>query len=278
VKQRCRSLHLPARPGLPYPPRVFSWLRDRRRRAILAKGFPPAWEAHLPRHLACWERLGGECQRRLRELTQVFVAEKHWEGCGGLELDDEMRVAIAAQACLLVLELPHDLYRQVDSILVYPSTVAVPDHAQPGGVRSDSPMPVLGLAVPRGPVVLAWDAVERGSRHPEQTHNVVFHEFAHKLDMLDDSLDGTPPLASREEYARWVEVCTREYEALRRAEASGRRSFLDGYGATNVAEFFAVVTEAFFDEPREMRRRHPELYAVLAAFYRQDPAADFRDA
>ncbi len=251
---------------------MFSWLRDRRRKQILAAPFPEAWEPWLDRHLACWEILDRDQRRRLRELVQVFVAEKHWEGCGGFTIEDEHRVAIAAQACLLVLELPHDLYRRVESILVYPSAVAIPGEQREHGVRADGPMPVLGLAVRRGPVVLAWDAVARGSKHPERTHNVVFHEFAHKLDMLDDSLDGTPPLASREEYGRWVEVCTREYQALQRAAESGRRSFLDHYGATNVAEFFAVISEAFFDEPSELRGRHPELYEVLAAFYRQRPA------
>ncbi|MBC8327190.1 MAG: zinc-dependent peptidase, partial [Planctomycetes bacterium] len=156
--------------------------------------------------------------------------------------------------------------------LVYPSTVVIPDRQGRGGVRTEGPMPILGLAVSRGPVVLAWDAVRRGSQHPERTHNVVFHEFAHKLDMLDDSLDGTPPLADKEQYARWVEVCTREYQALQAAAEEGRSSFLDHYGSTNVAEFFAVATEAFFDEPTELRRRHSELYGVLAGFYRQDPA------
>jgi len=251
---------------------VFSWLRDRRRKAILADPFPEAWQPWLERHLACWERLDPGQRQRLRELVQVFVAEKNWEGCGGLELSDEMRVAIAAQACLLVLELPHDLYRRVESILIYPSAVTIPGEQREHGLRSDSPMPVLGLAVRRGPVVLAWDAVRRGSKHPERTHNVVFHEFAHKLDMLDDSLDGTPPLATKEQYARWVEVCTREYQALQRAAETGRRSFLDPYGSTNVAEFFAVASEAFFDEPHELERRHPELYGVLAGFYRQRPA------
>ena len=251
---------------------MFSWLRDRRRKAILADPFPPEWEAWLVRHLACWPRLDQDQRRRLRELVQVFVAEKTWEGCGGLALTDEIRVAIAVQACLLVLELPHDLYRRVDSILVYPGTMVIPDRADHGAVHTEEPMPVLGLAVSRGPVVLAWDAVRRGSQHPVRSHNVVFHEFAHKLDMLDDSLDGTPPLASREEYARWVEVCTREYQALRAAAETGRSSFLDQYGSTDVAEFFAVATEAFFDEPRELRRRHLELYEVLAGFYRQDPA------
>ena len=117
-----------------------------------------------------------------------------------------------------------------------------------------------------------WDAVERTGRHPESGHNVVYHEFAHKLDMLDGSADGTPPLHGRDDYRRWVEICAREYRALRAQAKRGQRSFLDAYGATSEAEFFAVATGQFFDAPVALRRHHPELYAVLEAFYRQDPA------
>lgn len=212
---------------------------------------------------------------KLCELTQVFVAEKHWEGCGGLELDDEMRVTIAGQACLLLLGLEHEFYRNVESILVYPSTVLPRRAVEPMFARPvvvPELMPVLGEAHGRGPVILTWDAVRRGGAHPELGHNVVYHEFAHVLDALDGSFDGTPLLASRAEYARWVEVCTREYDTLRERSARGEPTLLDPYGATHASEFFAVATEAFFDRPLELRAEHPELYGVLAAFYRQDTA------
>jgi Mlc titration factor MtfA (ptsG expression regulator) len=216
-------------------------------------------------------------RHRLRDLVRIFIAEKRWEGCGGLALGDEIRVTIAAHACLLVMNLPHELYRNVHTILVYPSTV-VPT---PRSIRAfeipmrpvEGPVPILGQAQQRGPVVLVWDAVERTGRHPESGHNVVYHEFAHKLDMLDGCADGTPPLHGRAEYARWVRVCGREYEALRGRASRGKGGLLDAYGATNEAEFFAVATEHFFDQPTALRRRHPELYGVLQEFYRQDPAA-----
>ena len=211
----------------------------------------------------------------LVDLVRLFVAEKHWEGCGGLELTDEIRVTIAGQACLLVLGLDHVLYRNVESILVYPSTV-VPKRVEPSifappAIVPES-MPILGEAHRGGPVILTWDAVRRGGRHPETGHNVVYHEFSHALDMLDGAADGVPPL-DQAAYEGWVRVCTREFQALREAVERGEPTLLDPYGSTDVGEFFAVVTELFFDRPLEMRARHPELYGVLAEFYKQDPAA-----
>jgi Mlc titration factor MtfA (ptsG expression regulator) len=206
----------------------------------------------------------------------VFIAEKAWEGCNGLELTDEIRVTIAGQACLLLLGFEHDLYRNVETILVYPSTVIPRRAEEPMFARPtivSEVMPLIGEAHGRGPVILTWDAVRRGGIHPELGHNVVYHEFAHKLDMLDDSVDGTPPLESREQYRAWVEVCTREYEQLRERSERGEPTLLDPYGGTDVGEFFAVATECFFDRPIELSDTHPDLYGVLSEFYRQDTAA-----
>jgi Mlc titration factor MtfA (ptsG expression regulator) len=255
---------------------VLHYLRERRRRKLLAAPFPADWEAHLLRNVAHYRWLDAEEQKHLRELVRVFVAEKHWEGCGGLALTDEVRVTIAAHACLLVLGLPNELYRNVISILVYPSTVVVPPRT-PGAFEVPlgpvpEPLPVLGEAQHRGPVILVWDAVKRTGRHPETGHNVVYHEFAHKLDMLDGCADGTPLLHDRAEYERWARVCSREYLALREQAKRGDHSLLDAYGATSEAEFFAVATELFFDRPGDLLRHRPELYGLLQEFYRQDPA------
>lgn len=255
---------------------MLHWLRERRRRKLLAAPFPVGWEDHILRNVAHYAWLDAQERQQLRDLVRVFVAEKHWEGCGGLTLDDEIRVTIAAQACLLVLGLPHELYRNVQSILVYPSTVVAPQRRL-GAFEIprkpvEGPLPILGEAQMRGPVILVWDAVKRTGRHPESGHNVVYHEFAHKLDMLDGRADGTPPLHGRAEVQRWAEVCTREYLALREHAERGERSLLDEYGASSEAEFFAVATEQFFDQPIALSSRHPELYGVLQAFYRQDPA------
>jgi Mlc titration factor MtfA (ptsG expression regulator) len=212
----------------------------------------------------------------LRAMMQVFLEEKQWEGCGGLDLTDEIRVTIAAQACLLQLGLPHDYYRNVESILVYPTTVVPPERQTGVFERVDGPVeaigPILGQAFAQGPVILVWDAVLRGARHPEQGHNVVYHEFAHKLDMLDGAADGTPQLADREQFDEWVGVCSREFLRLRGLADKGHKTFLDAYGATNEAEFFAVATEEFFDRPLALLKHAPDLYRVLNAYYRQDPA------
>jgi Mlc titration factor MtfA (ptsG expression regulator) len=256
---------------------VLHWLRERRRKKLLAAPFPAGWEAHVLRNVAHYRWLDARERQHLRDLVRVFVAEKHWEGCGGLVLTDEIRVTIAAQACLLILGLPNELYRSVHSILVYPSTVVVPQrHLGAFEVPLkpvEGPLPILGQAQFRGPVILVWGAVKRTGRHPESGHNVVYHEFAHKLDMLDGRADGTPPLHGRAEYQRWVRVCSREYRALREQAEQGTRSLLEAYGATNEAEFFAVVTEQFFDQPVALRRHHPDLYGVLKDFYRQDPVS-----
>ena len=255
---------------------MLNWLRDKRREKFLAEPFPGEWERCIQKNLPCYQYLSPFERGRLRGLVQIFIAEKHWEGCNGLELTDEMRVTIAAHACLLILALPADVYRQVESIYVYPSTVMTPEEKTGFFEIRRSPMegPVAidGEAHYRGPVILVWDVMKRESRHPEQGYNVVYHEFAHKLDMLDGKADGTPPLASPEEYQRWIDVCSREYLKLGRQAEFDRDTFLDSYGATNEAEFFAVATEHFFCQPEDLQHHHPELYRVLKEFYRQDPA------
>ena len=257
---------------------MFAWWRERKREKILAEPFPEEHVAILTRNVKHYARLEPDEQRRLRELVQVFVAEKHWEGCGGLVLTDEMKVTIAAQACLLVLGLPHRLYENVESIFVYPSTVVRPEQkagvfVQPREIIASGPTALFGEAHVRGPVVLAWDRVLWDGRHERDGHNLVYHEFAHKLDMLDGDPDGTPPLTSSEERTRWREVCERAFLTLRARIARGTQTFLDGYGATNEAEFFAVATEHFFDQPRALLREEPSLYELLSDFYGQDPAA-----
>ena len=256
---------------------MWHWLRDHRRKVVLESPFPAEWKAVLDRNVVHVRRLDQAARDQLHALIQVFIAVKRFEGCGGLEMTDDIRVTIAAQACLLVLALPHDLYRGVDSILVYPSTVVMPER-QPGffEVPRDverGPTAILGEAQLRGPVILVWDSVLGGARHPERGHNVTYHEFAHKLDMLTGHADGTPPLESEAQRQRWVAVCSREFLHLKDMAQRGEPTFLDAYGAVNEAEFFAVVTEQFFDQPAPMKRHHPELYDLLRAFYRQDPAA-----
>ena len=252
---------------------IFSWLRNRRRRKVLAEPFPPGWEDYLRQNVAHYRHLSGAEQARLRDDLRIFLAEKNWEGCGGLPMTDEIKVTVSAQACLLVLGLKHNYFDRVRSILVYPHGYRAESREAAGGTVVEGRSDRLGEAHYRGPVILSWAEVLEDGRHPNRGHNLVFHEFAHQLDMLDGVIDGTPPLGSRAEYQRWQEVMTAEYRQLCEASEHGRATLLDQYGTTNEGEFFAVATECFFDKPAEMARRHPKLYALLRDYYRQDPSA-----
>ncbi|MEO8706353.1 MAG: M90 family metallopeptidase [Kofleriaceae bacterium] len=245
------------------------WLQERRRRRILAEPFPPEWDRYIEDNVAIARRLDPASRVRLRELVQVFIAEKHWEGCGGLELTEEMQVTIAAQAAVLVLGRDDSLYKDVRSILVYPSTVILPPRQIGTFEQPRSPIAhgttLLGEAILGGPVILAWDSVLAGGRE-EQPGNLVLHEFAHKLDMANGLVDGTPPLANKAERRRWATVCSAAYRThCARVEAGV--ALMDAYGATNEAEFFAVATETYFLRPFELAYEHPALFAALADFY-----------
>jgi MtfA peptidase len=254
---------------------LFSWFADKHRKKLTAAPFPAVWEDILRRNVAHYCLLNVDERAQLHALIHVFIAEKDWEGAGGLDLTDEIRVTISAQACLLLLGIPHNYYRNVESIIVYPSTVLPPPRKLGFFETALEPVelshPIIGQAFRQGPVIIVWDAALQGGRHPESGHNVIYHEFAHKLDMLDGAADGTPPLRDRAEYRDWVKTCSREYLRLKHDAEHGRKSFLNAYGATNEAEFFAVATEQFFDQPRLMLKNAPDLYRVLKEYYRQDP-------
>jgi len=200
------------------------------------------------------------------------LAEKSFEGCGGLTLTDEIKLTIAGQACLLLLHRETDIYPNVDSILVYPSAYRVPTEQYDGLVVVQEDQTRLGESWQRGLVVLAWDHVLSGAAQPCDGQNVVLHEFAHQLDSEDGVMNGTPDLGARARFTSWAHVLGDEFAELSERLHAGRSSDIDPYGATNPAEFFAVLTEMFFEKPRALKRRHAELYAELAEFYKQDPA------
>ena len=235
-------------------------------------GLPQGGPALVAEHLAVWPLLDPDEREHLLHDVDHLLASKTWEAARGFALDDTVRVIIAAQAALLVLGLSLDHYREVSGIIVHPTTL----HAggeRPGpsaGTVSADRLAVVGLAqAGRGPVVLAWDQALAGAHRSEPGSNVVLHEFAHKLDMLDGTVDGTPVLA-RDLRDDWVRVCTEVYDDL---VAGVPRPPLRWYGATNPGEFFAVATELFFEQPTELQAHEPALYDVLLRFYRQDPAA-----
>jgi Mlc titration factor MtfA (ptsG expression regulator) len=249
------------------------WIAERRRRRLRATPLPDEWRSIVGRNVPYYRCLPKEQQAELDGLIQVFLAEKSFEGAGGLEMTDEIRVTIAAQACMLLLGREPRFYPGLDAIIVYPHAyVAGQARRNPDGTVTDRAQVRLGESWKQGALVLSWGDVVRGARNIHDGHNVVFHEFAHQLDAESGAADGAPPLEKGSMYASWARVLGAEYEDLTRRLRRHAPTFLRAYAATNHAEFFAVTTEFFFERPRAMRASHPELYEQLAAFYRQDPA------
>jgi Mlc titration factor MtfA (ptsG expression regulator) len=253
---------------------MFNWLTRRRRDQARRQPFPPDWRAIIDRNVPYVRWLSPADRDELIGHVQVFLAEKHFEGCGGLTITDEMRVTIAAQACVLLLHRPSNYFPRLVSILVYPST-----YWAPGGRRtregfvSDEPQARLGESSPRDAVVLAWDSARSGAADAHDGHNLILHEFAHQLDQESGTANGAPVLPESEMYEDWSRVLGREYEQLVRDTEQGAPTLIDPYGATNPAEFFAVVTETFFERPIELQRQHSELYQQFRRYYGQDPAS-----
>jgi Mlc titration factor MtfA (ptsG expression regulator) len=250
-------------------------LARRRRQRLLGTAFPFAWERILRKNLGLFADLTVVEQERLKHFVQVLVAEKEWTGCNGLEMTDEVRVTIAGAAGVLLLACEHTYYETVRSILVYPTTFAMPAEQPNESGVAGTREGVLGLAWYRGPVILAWDEVLADCRQPYEGRNLVYHEFAHQLAFEGASLAATGK-EGRERWERFGAVMRTEYEALVQASAEGRATLIDRYGATNPDEFFAVATECFFGQPEAMELAHPQLYTVLRELYQQDTAERFR--
>lgn len=252
---------------------MFGFYKRWARRAVRERPFPEAWDTIIAKNVPIVATLTPEEQVELRKLVLCFIEEKPFEGAGGLVIDDETRVTIAAQACILLLHRDTDIYPKLDAIVVYPSAYLAPKRESLGaGVVLDGEQGRLGESWVQGLVVLAWDAVKAGATNASDGRNVVLHEFAHQLDQEDGVADGAPDL-DRDQRRSWAQVLGAEYTDLREHVHVGRPSDIDEYGATNPAEFFAVVTEVFFERGRELKAHRPELYAELASFYRQDPAS-----
>jgi Mlc titration factor MtfA (ptsG expression regulator) len=243
----------------------------RLKRAVNAP-FPEEWVALLENNIQVYRKLPMPLRLQLRRLIKQFLHQKHFSGAAGLEITDEVRVTVAAQACMLILNRNSGVYPKLRYIIVYPSTFVVrrDDHDASGVVKHDA-RDLLGESWQNGKVILAWDSVQRGARNFVDGRNVVLHEFAHQLDTEDGSADGAPVLRGESSYRSWARALSEEYEDLQKDARRGRRSLLDHYGATNPAEFFAVATETFFEKPGRMARNHEELFETLKAYYRIDP-------
>lgn len=254
---------------------LLRWLTNWKRRTLRAQPFPAAWLEILSQNVRDYAVLSAEEQARVRAYIQIFVAEKNWEGCGGQKMTPEVQVTIAGQVGLMTLGLEEQYFERVLSILVYPTVYRAPHQTVVAGglVLEGGDSFRSGEAWPRGPVIFSWaDVLAAGQR--ETAGNVVYHEFAHQLDMLNGaSADGNPPLESDELARRWPGVMKEHYDELVHDCREGEGTLLDCYGATNRAEFFAVATETFFTRGRTMAVVHPPLYEMLREFYRQNPAS-----
>jgi MtfA peptidase len=253
---------------------MFGVLRNWRRRRVLPRVRieRALWEAVM-RDLPVLARLDAASAGRLHELASLFLHEKRFEPADGLELEEPMRVRIAALACLPVLELGLDCYDGFVAVIVYPGSFIVRDREEvdEDGVVHVGDDVLSGEAWEQGPVILAWDEVDASGRGTG--FNVVAHEFAHKLDYLDGAMNGLPLLHADMSVARWNAVFQAAFDALCASVERGEDPWLDPYAAENPAEFFAVCSELFFDLPEGLAAEHPDVYAQLAAYYRQDPAA-----
>jgi len=250
--------------------RVLRFLTSAREWSSASTPLPASWGEVITRNIPLADRLTPAEGARLESLVGVFLRDVRFEGCAGLRVTEEMRVTIAAQACLLLVNLRFPWYPKLRRVLLYPDTF-VPKTA-PGATTQRDEVPLLGEAWSNGSVVLSWSSVQQGVNNPCDGHNVVLHEFAHVLDSSTGDTDGVPPLETGD-VATWAYVLHKHYSHLLRLARRDRPTTLDHYGATNKAEFFAVATESFFEQPEKLKGEEPELYDALTRVYHQDPAA-----
>ena len=268
------------------------WLTERKRQRIRARPFPAEWRDILKRRVPYVRTMPADLQLQLKAHIQVFLAEKAFIGCDGLEIDDDIRVTVAAQACLLILNRPSFYYPELRQILVYPNSFVVKrEHTDGAGIKHSGRQVLSGESWSNGQVVLSWHDTLEGAAVPDDGNNVVIHEFAHQLDQEKGAANGAPLLARRAHYHRWSQVLNDEYRALQARirfrhepvryagiegtgqtqEHAPQEPLFSDYGATDPAEFFAVISEVFFERPARMAQEHSALYQELARFYRLDP-------
>jgi len=249
-------------------------LQARRRSRLTAQPFPPRWEEILQGNLSLYRYLPTDFKTALQNDIKIFLDEKRFEGAGGLVMTDEIRITIAGEACILLLNNENRLYPGLLSIVVYPGAYVIPQVEPVGdGIYLEGEETLEGESWSQGTLVLSWDDVKRDALRFGDGHNVVIHEFAHQLDQEDGRADGAPRFGKGSRSRDWARVLGAKYEELREDAERGREAVLDYYGASDPAEFFAVATEAFFDNPVGLRERDPELYDELEWYFNVDPAS-----
>ncbi len=253
---------------------MLGYFKKKRRHRLRETLLTESQLAIVRRNVPYWKHLPEENRTELQGLIQVFLAEKSFEGCGGLETTEEIRLTIAGLACLLLLRRETDFFPGLQSILVYPTTF-VTDWAEydEDGLVTEEERELHGESWSQGSLVLSWEDIREDIARAGDGFNVVLHEFAHQLDDESGDSDGAPLLPDPEMYDRWSEVFGREFAKLGEDLSRRRRTLFDAYAADNPAEFFAVATETFFERPGRLLARHPDLYKLLRLYYRQDPVA-----
>jgi hypothetical protein len=250
---------------------VLKTVKHTRRKKLLTTPIRGEWLAILNSNVSLYGLLPEKLKQELQGLINVFLNEKVFFGYEGLKITDEIRVTIAAHACILLLNRKSNCYPRLKTIMVYPSAYVAKEIVYDGPLQSTVNRVRSGESWHRGPVILSWDDAKRGAFEAGDGQNVILHEFAHQLDQENGSSDGLPVLAQRSQYVTWARILGYEYEQLKLKVASGEPSLIDQYGATTPAEFFAVVSETFFERPQELKRDHPELYDEFRKFYQLDP-------
>ncbi len=247
-------------------------LTKQRRNRLKHRPFPSLWNSTIENNLPICTRLSPTERRRLQGHVQVFLAEKQFIGCGGLQVTEEMKLTIAAVACLLLLNERGEYFPKLRSILIYPSTYFVNETIAIGNYVVESRRVArLGESWINDQLVLSWEQVQQDTRNWRDGHNVVIHEFAHQLDLEDGKAEGVPILQRNSDYPIWAQVMTEEYQQLCHHVQQDIKTVMDSYGTTNPAEFFAVATETFFEKPHQLLNQHPALYELLQRYYRLDP-------
>ena len=243
-----------------------------RRKFLKLQPFPEFWENIMKEKIQLYRIFPDDLKKQLYDDIKIFIDEKKFEGCGGLEVTEEMKVVIAAEACMLLLNRESNDFPTLKTILIYPHPFTARNFSKIGNQYVNEPSTRSGESWTRGNVVLAWDYVKHGAINGKDGQNVVLHEFAHQLDQEDGAADGAPILEKASRYASWGRVLSKEFSELREKLKKHQKTLMDSYGATNPAEFFAVATETFFEKAWQMKKREPELYDELKNYYKIDPA------
>ncbi|NJM19033.1 MAG: zinc-dependent peptidase [Richelia sp. SL_2_1] len=247
-------------------------LIKQQRNRLKNRPFPPLWNSMMENHLPIYLYLSPTERRRLQGHIQVFLTEKQFIGCNGLQITEEIKVIIAAVACLLLLNERGKYFPKLRSILVYPTAYFAQETTVSGNYIVEEKRVIrLGESWSRDQLVLSWEQVKQDTQNWHDGHNVVLHEFAHQLDQEDGKADGVPILQTQSDYDNWSKVMTKEYNQLCNDVQQQRKTVMYSYGATNPAEFFAVATETFFEKPQQLQKKHSSLYKLLQNYYQLDP-------